>query len=88
MDLDGFEDPFDARTLPALDREDFDGLAIGIPPFLIVSLKVERHTLTLLLTADTIALAKSRKPDDLRRSAGTLNGEASAITRRQRVDNI
>lgn len=35
LDLDGFEDPFDARVFPALDREDFDGLAIGIPPFRI-----------------------------------------------------
>jgi len=54
LDLDGFEDPFDARVLPALDREDFDGLAIGIPPFLIESLKVERLTSTVLLTPDTV----------------------------------
>jgi hypothetical protein len=54
LDLDGFEDPFDARVLPALDREDFDGSAIGIPPFLIESLKAERLASTVLLTPDTV----------------------------------
>lgn len=32
-DLDDLEEPDDARVLPALDRADFDGLAMGIPSF-------------------------------------------------------
>lgn len=34
-DLDDLEELDDARVLPALDRADFDGFAIGIPSFLI-----------------------------------------------------
>jgi len=31
--LDDLEELDDARVLPALDRADFDGLAMGIPSF-------------------------------------------------------
>jgi len=33
LDLDDLEELFDARVLPALDSEDFDGFAIRIPSF-------------------------------------------------------